>query len=377
MKYFPILLAGVVFLLCLCTIPAWWCGRHAQPWFQGDQMIQKQLADAIVQQTNRELALSDFPTGEKLFAGEWMFGTYMMNGIGLCQMCIQHPEEISTYSPVIEQCIRQLLSDRVREFDTRSWHNNALTSLENGRGHAAYLGYFNVLLGLYRQIKPANEFSLLNDQITAALIERTTHSPNSLIETYPNEWYAVDNCPVIASIAIHGRVTNKDYSALLQKIEDNFTKTCVDPKTGLLIQSINADGTERVCARGSGSSLGIFFLHYAYPELGRNIYSAIKKELATNVIGFGLIREYPRGSKIRGDIDSGPILFGFGFSATGFSISGARIYGDYTLFSRLYACAYLSGAPINTQKGIEFVTAGPLGNAILFAMLTAPKEEKP
>ena len=84
------------------------------------------------------------------------------------------------------------------------------------------------------------------------------------------------------------------------------------------------------------------------------------------------MREYPRGVFGLGDIDSGPVIFGFGVSSTGFSLAGARRYGDDDAFSALYATTHVFGAPTAVGDATRFATGGPIGDAILFAMLTAP-----
>ena len=75
------------------------------------------------------------------------------------------------------------------------------------------------------------------------------------------------------------------------------------------------------------------------------------------------------------DIDSGPVIFGYSTSATGLGISGARIYRDRDFYKKLCATLYLVGAPVKNGGKLQFITGGPIGNAIMFAMLTAPKEQ--
>jgi hypothetical protein len=75
----------------------------------------------------------------------------------------------------------------------------------------------------------------------------------------------------------------------------------------------------------------------------------------------------------RADIDSGPVVFGFGVSATGFAIGASRANDDRDAFAALYATAHLFGAPFDEAGARTFATGGPLGDAILFAMLTAPR----
>ena len=100
------------------------------------------------------------------------------------------------------------------------------------------------------------------------------------------------------------------------------------------------------------------------------MYRGITQSLESSLFNFGAIREYPHGENGISDIDSGPIIFGYGFSATGFTIGAARAYGDQPLYARLYSSAVLAGAPSLRDGRLDFLTGGSLGNAILFAMLT-------
>lgn len=361
--------AGVVAAAIVApTVPVSWCARDAGEWFDGEAQVQRELARSVIAQCEAGLTTGDFHTGSELFDGEWLFGTYLMAGIGLCQVAVAKPEMKSECLPVIEKCIEGILSEPVRKFDSRSWENDAIETLDDGRGHAAYLGYLNFLLGLYRQLEPENRFVELNNRISRALVSRMAASPNGLVETYPGEWYPVDNAPVLASVAM------RDPEAAKPLLEA-YRRHCVDPTTGLLIQALDAGGRPIDAPRGSGTALALFFLGHEWRDFARELYDAMTRELKSGLLGFGAMREYPRGVAGPGDIDSGPIILGFGFSATGFSIAGARMCGDRNFFGRLYASAYLAGAPVQEDGKLTFVTAGPLGNAIMLAMLTAPKGE--
>ncbi len=371
-RILPAVLGFAAFGIALWTLPAMWCRQGSSDWFTGKESTQLPLARTVAAHVKSSLSTSDFHTGNELFNGEWLFGTYLMSGIGLCQIAQQHPDTLEQWRPEIEACILQLLKPEVREFDRRSWQEDPIDSLSGSNGHAAYLGYLNFLLGLYRQLDPANRFARLNDGITSALVRRFDTSPNGLIPTYPGEWYPVDNTPGLASIALHARATGSDASLFLAKQEALLRARYVDRATGLLIQSANPDGSAGDLPRGSGSALGVFFLSRAYPELSREIFAGIQRHLVSGVFSFGAIREFPRGIQGHTDIDSGPVLFGFGFSATGFAIGGARACGDARLFGDLFASAVLAGAPASGGQQLDFLTAGPLGNAILLAMFTTP-----
>lgn len=373
-KLLPIITGIIVFAVVLWTVPAAWFRRGAERWIQGDLETQLQLARTVARQMQEGLNTSDYQTKSDLFDGEWLFGTHLMAGIGLCQMVAQHPEIAPEWNPVIDQCIRHLLSPPVRAFDRKSWDNeDPLESLDGDHGHAAYLGYMNFLLSLYREINPTNEFAAINDKLTATLVRRLRNSPTGLIETYPGEIYPVDNSPGIASIAIQGRVTGSDYSALLQREEQIYRTHYIDPHTGLLIQAVNGKGRQIDAGRGSGTALSIFFLRRAFPDLSREMFAAMQKNLESGLFGFGAIREYSHGIWGTGDVDSGPVIFGFSFSASGFGLSAARAFGDDRLFAKLYSSAAFAGVPRREDNRLEFLTAGPLGNSILLSMFTTPR----
>lgn len=90
-----------------------------------------------------------------------------------------------------------------------------------------------------------------------------------------------------------------------------------------------------------------------------------------NLAGFGAMREYPSGRSGNGDIDSGPVVLGASVSATGFALASSRLHGDRETFVGLYRTAHLFGLPVGDSAGFRYVSGGPLGNAILLAMLTA------
>jgi hypothetical protein len=241
--------------------------------------------------------------------------------------------------------------------------------------HAAFLGYFNLALSLHRVLVKESKYSALNDKITAALIKRINAARFGMLQSYPGEMYAVDNCAVVGSIALHSRALGISNEFSVADWLDNFKMICVDPKSGLLIQATdyrNGEGCD--LPRGSGTTLGIYLISYADYDFARELYAAAQKHLAKKIFGFGGVREYLEGAAGgTGDIDSGPVVFGYGLSATGFMIGGARLFEDESYYARLFATAYAWGAPYEHNEKLNFVSGASLGDAILFAMMTAPR----
>ena len=141
----------------------------------------------------------------------------------------------------------------------------------------------------------------------------------------------------------------------------------------MVFQSINnCSGTPCDEPRGSGTAFGLYFLSFINQQLASELYQAARRELAGEVIGLGLMKEYPESSAGGvGDVDSGPVIMNYGVSPTGFMLAGTRIFGDRDYFKKLYRTLVLFGAPLDTSDEWQYVAGGPLGNAIMFAMLTA------
>lgn len=371
----PHFIALVVALVVLFTVPLAWCGRDADRWMQGRLEIQLALAGPVERQIDDgSLGRNKFQTGSAQFSGEWLFGTYLMAGFGFGHMALEHPELTEKHAALMARCIDAILRPEVRAFDAESWGEDPLAAIGGPNAHVAYLGYLNLLLGMHRQVSGATNYAALNDRISMSLARQLADSPWSMLETYPGEAYPVDNCFVIGSLGLHQTVSGTDHSAVIRRWVDTVRARYVDEKSGLLIQAVDPLSGQPIDApRGSGTTLGLFALHYADAALAEALYGGVKKSLARRWLGFGAVREYPEGVAGSGDIDSGPIIFGYGFSATGFTIAGARRYGDEDYFRRLVASAHLCGAPMPRMDGSEFISGGPLGNAILFAMLTTPR----
>ena len=365
----------LVFAVVTSTIPWRWQARHARRWYEHDRELELRLASGVAHWIEGGgLRRDSFTTGSDLFDGEWLFGSYLMAGIGFGQLALLHPDQTPTAIAVMEKCATRILDDDVRAFDSASWKNDPIETLGSlDDHHAAYLGYFNVLLGLLRLHAPENQYAELHDKITASLIRRIQQSESMLLQTYPAEVYPVDNCAVVGSIGLHARSTGANHGALLSRWVSNCRKRYLDDETGLLYQAVShPSGTPVDFPRGSGTALGSFFINYADTKLSADLAQAMHENLFGAVIGFGGMREYmPDAAFPRVDIDSGPILFEYGLSATGFALSGATTHRDYRTFRRLFATAWGAGAPKQKGDRLNFVTGASLGDAILFAMLTS------
>lgn len=366
--------SGALLLFASVTtlLPRWWCGREGERWYAGEPKTVAALARHVAATVAHGVNDADFTSDSALFRGEWQFGTYQMAALGLLQTCREHPELAAELRPGIEHAIAGLLSPAVRAFDTQSWGEDALASLDGPHGHAAYLGYLNLVLTLDRATFADSRHTALNDRISAALARRIRAAPHQIIETYPDEAYPVDNASGTAALLLHQRLTGTDHSAAIAGTLECFRTRWRDRRTGLLLQAIDhRSGQPTDRGRASGTALAAYFLALADPHLARPYFGSLRTHLAGSILGFGYVDEYAAGEQGGGDIDSGPLIFGMSPSGTGFTIATARAFGDRSLYVSLARTAYLMGAPVTDGDERFFITGGPLGNAIMLAMFTA------
>lgn len=361
-----------LFAGCTVSLPRWWCGREGARWYAGEPRTVAALARHVAATVAHGVSSDAFTSDSALFRGEWQFGTYQMAALGLLQVCREHPELAGELRPGIENSITGLLSPTVRSFDAQQWGEDPLASLDGAKGHAAYLGYLNLVLSLERATFPDSIHAALNDRLSAALARRFRDSTQHILETYPNEAYPVDNAAGLASLLLHQRLTgtdhSKDIAATLQQLRTGWR----DPRTGLLLQAIDGrTGQSYDRGRASGTALAAYFLSMGESEISAALFAAVRTHLAGSILGFGFVDEYAAGESGGGDIDSGPLIFGMSPSGTGFSIACSRAFGDRTLYVNLARTAYLAGAPVSRGAERYFITGGPLGNAIMLAMFTA------
>jgi hypothetical protein len=379
------LFAVLAFVLGLGTIPHRVCERDAGGYFDGDPRQIDALASSVASWTGTELAAGSFATGSARFDGEWLFGTYMMAAMGFGQVALasDDPARRAASAAQMEHCLDAMLAPASRVFDRDAWSLDALASLgappgsAQDRGHVAYLGYAGLALGLHRVLVPVSRFDATHDALAAALERRFVASPSGLVETYPGEVYPVDNAAALGALALYAKATRAPASPGLTRGLETLRARAVQPATGLLAQAASpVDAAPRDPGRGSGTALAAYFLAYADPSLSAALYHAVRRELFRTVLGFGAVLEHPASCVDctgRVDIDSGPTFLGFGVSATGFAIGASRANDDRDTFVSLYATAHLFGAPFDEGGTRTFATGGPLGDAILFAMTTAPR----
>ena len=346
-------------------------GTSADAWTDDELDTARALGDAVSEDVTSGVTTTAFHTGSARFDGEWAMGTHQMAVLGLAQISLRHPELADRYRPAIGAASRVLVEPSTYAFGADAWGAGPFDDLASDRGHA-YLGYVALALGLARELDPQLPERALHDALIEALVRRLEAHPLAIVETYPGEAYPCDLASIAGAIGQYDRVTGSDHAALLSRVAEIQRERFVDPRSGYLVQSVDvATGEPRDAPRGSGTALAAYFWSFADGTLARELARAVIEGGREELLGFSAIREHPLGVEGSGDIDSGPVVLGVSVSATGFAMASARLLHDDDAFVGLHRTATLFGIPVARGETTRFLSGGPLGNAILLAMMTS------
>lgn len=330
-----------------------------------------QHGEGVARWLGADLGHHDFGSSHPLFQEEWAFGTLQMAALGYANLAEADPEHRALHLARMERCLDGMLSETGRAFDLRRWGRDGLAAAEHPRGHAAWLGYTGLALARHRQLAgPDTRFAAVTQTVAEGLRLRFRASPIGVPETYPGERYPVDAAAGIAALAVLAAAEGTPEPVVEEWRSVRFG-ALRDAETGLLHQAVDASGRSVDGPRGSGTLLAAWFLGQAGLSEGAALAAAAERELAGTVMGFGTVREYPHGQEGRGDIDSGPIVLGQGVSATGFGLGVALQQCRHDAARDRFHTAEAFGGPVVDGAARHYQNGGPIGDAILFAMLSS------
>lgn len=171
---------------------------------------------------------------------------------------------------------------------------------------AFYNGWINYTLKKYIESKliensPNKEKIIELHQKISKRIVKSQKDSVKLLETYTNSIWAADNIVCIASL-------NEEHRLLKNKWLSVIKETSKDK----LINHYGGDSAE---IRGSSQALIIYFLVELDSIYSNASHLRYKNRFEDEILGISFIKEY-ESPENNGDIDSGPIILGYGSVAT-------------------------------------------------------------
>lgn len=301
---------------------------------------------------------------------EWGLFTLSFSTYGLANLAAQQPDLRPEAAATIGRAIRAALSEPVRQPFAESTPAEAA-----GRVlplSVLYLGHLNLMLGCHRQLVPMSPYRHLHDSLSAALAARYQQEPAGNLASYPHLRWLPDNTVALASLALHSQLTGSPCAEAARRWVATAQTRWLSPETGLLASQVDARGRPTEPPRGSMLGWSIWFIARFDSAFARQQYQRYQAAHSTNLGAWRLYREQPGDYTTgAGDVDSGPLVLGYGIPATAFAFADAVALRDYRNAQRLRRIISLGSREIRTgdelRYGVRLVelNVNPLSEALL------------
>jgi hypothetical protein len=207
---------------------------------------------------------------------------------------------------------------------------------------------------------------VLRDQVDG-LSSELDASRYGLLDDYPGECYPGDVLTAIAMIRKADKVLGTDHSAFVNRAIRGFQGKALDSLGMVPYFAVASEGKPLDSSRGCGNSYVSLFSPEIWPEQARKWYDLYSQNFWQETWTCAGFREFPKDLTNNDwylDVDSGPVLKGFGCAACAFGVGAARVNGH---FEHAY--------PLTTEM---LVTSWPLPNGTrLFPQLLSNATDAP
>jgi hypothetical protein len=228
--------------------------------------------------------------------------------------------------------------------------------------------------------RDGSSLPILRDQVET-LARDLDASELGLLHDYPGECYPIDVLAAIGFIRRADAVLGTDHRAFVARSLRAFEGARADA-LGLVPYRVDLpSGAEVQPARGIGTSWILLFAPELWPDRASDWYARYEDAFWQDRGWAAGFREYARGtpgSEWTFEIDAGPVLDGFGSSASAFGIAAARRNGRfdhaYALSTELVAASWpLPDGTLSLPRAFSHAADAPyLGEAAILYFLTVP-----
>jgi hypothetical protein len=230
-----------------------------------------------------------------------------------------------------------------------------------------YQGWSTFILGSKLQLDSAekrNQTEVEYFKQQCQEISKAIHAQTYPVSYYGGAWPA-DVVLCVAALSLHDKIFKPKY----EKVIDDWlfrVKQRLDAK-GMIPHSVDpSQGYVREGARGSSQALMLLFLKEIDSSFANAQFNLFKENFVDTTFGLTGIREYPKGKFGIGDVDSGPILLGFGGAATIVGMQTLSVYDEHGLSLRVRSAVEAMAFPFeNEDEKVYFFGLLPIADAFI------------
>ena len=308
------------------------------------------------------------------YQGEWAIYTCAMAVMALANHTRLQPNARERNLVRMEQIIGIILAPELREYDTKSWHEDALASLDGNKSHMTYLSLLAWAITNYKLSGGSPRYDDLIHRLCSTLNRRTLASPNLNLRSFPTPIiFLPDMLVTIVALKNYADLYGGKYSDTVSLWVHTAQNKWLHSKTGLLVATLPYnDGLAHPQILGSYTALSTYYLTLIDKDFAQDQYIQMVHHLRKDKPLVG-IREYQDASPtLRFDVDAGPIAFGLSPSGTVFAVGSAVYFGDTDLLRRMMRTADVAGQTVYRPRKRHYRLGEMVlvGEAAMLAMRT-------
>lgn len=214
--------------------------------------------------------------------------------------------------------------------------------------------------------RSADEWASFSRQ-TKTLSTAFSNSPTPFLASYTHQAWPVDALPALVSLRGYTHLSGDDrFEAVIERWLAQ-SLVLLDPEMSLIPHRTDyRNGAMLEGARATSQTLILRFLAELDPDLAQSHYEKFRQTYVVTRLGLPGVLEFPPHRPGRGDVDSGPLLFGVSLSATVVMMGTSRVFGDTKLASSLWQSVEFLGGAV-TLNGERRYALGimPIGDAFV------------
>ena len=245
-------------------------------------------------------------------------------GLSWCALAKELPHSSKMYQTAIEEAHFALKSMNSK---AGSMQFRPAGGLDKGAFYTSWTMYLRGHL-LEASIDHFADSALIADFKSSCIEVREALERNEspYLESYPGATWPADIFPAMAALGIHDRLFDQEFEITVNQWLEKC-ETRLDTR-GLVPHSSNASGFPKEPSMGSSQSLILNFMYEIDSSTGARMFNDYRKHFLTNRLGLPGVREYAKGTKGQGHIDSGPVVWGIGGAASIVGIRTFYLYGE-------------------------------------------------
>jgi hypothetical protein len=310
-------------------------------------------------------------------SGEWMLFSLSFSVYGLTNVSFQDSLLKPQAVRIIGEAISKTMTEEVYKYYTVK--NMGPLHPVDSEFSVLYLGHLNLMMGCYRLLTNDGKYDELNDSISKSLFTRFRNSKTICLESYEHSIWIPDNTVALASLKLNGEKNNiGEYEKLCREWVRYARKNFTDKNTNVLCATIDYR-TGKITEEPRGSMLGwsIFFIYRFDMLYAEELYENYKKFFSDDILMFKMFKEW-KGTFTtgEGDIDSGPLVLGYGIPASAWAFGNAILFGDLKDAKKLDRLINLGSKVVETDDEIKYKirfvdrSVSPLNEALMLYLQT-------